>query len=58
MSCCSFDWWHKGSLTGGEEGDASVTVIEDLLGHSTFDLNGLEELLSERKTMLWISHRL
>jgi len=27
----------------GEEGDAGITVIEDLLGHSTFDLNGLEE---------------
>jgi len=50
--------WLKGMLTRGEEGDAGITVIEDLLGHSTFDLNGLEELLSERKTMLWISHRL
>jgi hypothetical protein len=33
-------------LTRGEEGDAGVTVIEDLLGHSTFNLDGFEELSS------------
>lgn len=49
--------WHKGWLTRGEEGDASVTVIEDLLGHSTFDLDGFEKLSAVKGVMTEVSGR-